>query len=159
LLLLAALYPFFLRRRVLEWGATRAKKCPTPFRWRTRDQVTAALDANLSMVSVRQNEITAHQNAVVKQLTLVATVFLPLTFVTGFFGQNFGWMVRHINSDTAFFVLGIGGLIVSCAALCVVQTRRLYDRSPVARTVANAQVPAAVTPAGSRAPGRGTLAR
>jgi magnesium transporter len=82
-----------------------------------RDQLAAALDANLSMVSVRQNEITAQQNAVVKQLTLVATVFLPLTFVTGFFGQNFGWMVRHINSDTAFFVLGVGGLVVSCIAL------------------------------------------
>ena len=82
-----------------------------------RDQLAAALDANLSMVSVRQNEITAQQNAVVKQLTLVATVFLPLTFLTGFFGQNFGWMVRHIGSDTAFFALGVGGLVVACIAL------------------------------------------
>ena len=79
--------------------------------------LAAALDANLSMVSVRQNEITAQQNAVVKQLTLVATVFLPLTFLTGFFGQNFGWMVRHIGSDTAFFALGVGGLVVACIAL------------------------------------------
>ena len=64
-----------------------------------RDQLAAALEANLSLISVRQNEISAQQNQVVKQLTLVATVFLPLTFVTGFFGQNFGWMVRHIDSS------------------------------------------------------------
>ena len=43
-------------------------------------------DAYLSVTSNRLNEIT-------KQLTVVATIFLPLSFVVGFFGQNFGWMV------------------------------------------------------------------
>ena len=48
-----------------------------------------------------------------KQLTLVATIFLPLTFITGFFGQNFGWLVRHIDSFGAFVVFGVGGLLVA----------------------------------------------
>jgi magnesium transporter len=47
-----------------------------------------------------------------KQLTVIATIFLPLTFVTGFFGQNFAWLVRHIDSWEAFLILGIGGVIV-----------------------------------------------
>jgi magnesium transporter len=82
-----------------------------------RDQLAAALEANLSQISVRQNEISAQQNQVVKQLTLVATVFLPLTFVTGFFGRNFGWMVRNIDSLAVFLILGVGSLAVAAAAL------------------------------------------
>ena len=71
------------------------------------------------MIGVRQSEITAQQNQVVKQSTLVATVFLPLTFVTGFFGQNFGWMVRHIDSPMAFVLGGLGGLVVPSLVLFV----------------------------------------
>ena len=82
-----------------------------------RDQLAAVLEANLSLISLRQNEISAQQNQVVKQLTLVATVFLPLAFITAFFGQNFGWMTRHINSFATFLAIGIGALVFSCIAL------------------------------------------
>ena len=39
---------------------------------------------------------------------MIATIFLPLTFLTGFFGMNFGWLVDHIDSATAFWLLGVG---------------------------------------------------
>jgi magnesium transporter len=75
-----------------------------------RDLLSGALDLYLSTVSNRLNAIS-------KQLTVVATIFLPLTFVTGFFGQNFGALVRHINSAWAFWGYGVGGMLASAAIL------------------------------------------
>jgi magnesium transporter len=77
-----------------------------------RDLLTGAMDVYLSTVSNRLN-------VVMKQLTVIATIFLPLTFVTGFFGQNFGWLVGHINSLWVFLVYGIGGLLLPCIALFI----------------------------------------
>jgi magnesium transporter len=82
-----------------------------------RDQLTSALDANVALVSVRQNEIAARQNESTRQLTMVATVFLPLSFVTGFFGQNFGWLVSHIDSLGEFLAFGVGAMALSCVLL------------------------------------------
>jgi magnesium transporter len=75
-----------------------------------RDLLSGALDLYLSTVSNRLNSIS-------KQLTVVATIFLPLTFVTGFFGQNFGTLVRHINTAAAFWGYGVGSMLLSAAAL------------------------------------------
>ena len=48
-----------------------------------RDLMSGLLDVYLTTVSNRVNEI-------VRQLTIISTIFLPITFIAGVFGQNFG---------------------------------------------------------------------
>jgi magnesium transporter len=75
-----------------------------------RDLLNSTLDIQLSSQAHRQGEVA-------KQLTLIATIFLPLTYVTGFFGQNFGWMVNRIDGPRPFWLLGIGTQVVALALL------------------------------------------
>jgi magnesium transporter len=83
-----------------------------------RDLLSGATDLYLSTVSNRQNDV-------MKQLAIVGTVFLPLSFITGFFGQNFSWLVsKGISSTWSFFVFGLGSMIFTCVALIVFFRRK-----------------------------------
>jgi magnesium transporter len=82
-----------------------------------RDLMSGVLDTHLSTVSNRLN-------VVMKQLTIIATIFLPLSVLTGFFGQNFAWMVTRITGLPVFLAAGIGLPAAVVIALVVVFRRR-----------------------------------
>jgi magnesium transporter len=73
-----------------------------------RDLLGNSLDAYLSAVGQRTNEI-------VKYLTVMSAVFLPLSFVVGFFGQNFDdlpFFTNWVHSDALMW-----SMIVICVVL------------------------------------------
>jgi magnesium transporter len=84
------------------------------------DAIDAAGDAVATVISLRLNETSYW-------LTVVATIFLPLTFITGFFGMNFGWMVDEVDTALAFWLLGIGSLVVGVLLI----SRLVVRGSPV----------------------------
>ena len=73
-----------------------------------RDLVGGVMDTYLSVINNRMNEI-------MKTLAVITTLFMPITFVTGFFGMNFfepvaqlfGWTSRQVFGVTLVILLGL----------------------------------------------------
>lgn len=61
-----------------------------------RDLLTSALDTYLSVVSNRMNDV-------MKRLTIVTTVFMPISFLASFGGMNFTHMPFH--SEAVYFIV------------------------------------------------------
>jgi magnesium transporter len=90
-----------------------------------RDLLSGVMDSHLSTVSNRLN-------VVMKQLTIIATVFLPLSFLTGFFGQNFSFLVGHITGQWPFWVFGIGLEVIAALGLLYLFRKRGWLGGPTA---------------------------
>ncbi len=85
--------------------------------------VAGCTDLYLSTVANRQGETS-------KQLTIIASIFLPLSFLTGFFGMDFSWEVGHILvGPWAFFVLGLGTMAASAVLMWFWFRRKGWTRS------------------------------
>lgn len=84
-----------------------------------RDLLTGAMDVYLSTVSNRLNEV-------MKRLTIVATIFMPLTWITGFFGMNFAWLVRNVTGWPAFLAYGLATQAIAIGIMLVVFRRRRW---------------------------------
>ena len=82
-----------------------------------RDLVSSSMDSYVAQMASRQNDV-------MKQLTIMATIFLPLTFLTGFFGQNFGWLVRSMGGWEEFFGIGVGTEAIAVILLILMFKRR-----------------------------------
>ncbi len=59
-----------------------------------RDLVSGAMDTYLSVVNNRMNDV-------MKTLAVITTLFMPITFITGFFGMNFFEPVAHLVGWTS----------------------------------------------------------
>jgi magnesium transporter len=80
----------------------------------TRDVNSGLYDMYLSSISNRMNEV-------MKVLTIIATIFIPLTFIAGIYGMNFEYMPELKWRSAYFFVWGV---MIVVAALMIIFFRR-----------------------------------
>lgn len=102
------------------------------------------LTSSLEQMAANANDLTslifnmmgAYQNESMKQLTLVTIFFLPLTFLTGYFGMNFAtmWSVQQ-NSDVFFWYIAIPVQLVVSAYLLRNVVMRAFQRGRIRRWV------------------------
>jgi len=59
-----------------------------------------------SAIQDYQGQVSAAQGNRINQLTLVSIIFLPITFITGYFGMNFQWLVNSTETFTTWLILG-----------------------------------------------------
>ncbi len=84
-----------------------------------RDLLTGVIEVYLLTVANRRDHI-------VKQLSVVAAILLPITFITGFFGQNFAFMTDHLIASPAAFVAGTILQIATVVAILAFFKRRKF---------------------------------
>lgn len=79
---------------------------------RVSEKVETYRDTTSSMVDLYMSSVSIRMNEVMKVLTVISTIFIPLTFITGLYGMNLDFM-PEIHSPWSYpIVLGIMALMV-----------------------------------------------
>ncbi len=73
---------------------------------RYRDLLNGAMECYLSAISQRTNEI-------MKTLSIVATILLPLSFIAGLYGMNFAWMPGLHHPQGFWFVVAVMAMLAA----------------------------------------------
>jgi magnesium transporter len=81
-----------------------------------RDILSGMFDIYLSSVSNRLNEV-------MKVLTIIATIFMPLTFIAGIYGMNFEFM-PGLKSEYGFWFMCLFMLLVFCGMFLYFRKRK-----------------------------------
>lgn len=95
----------------------------------TEQMIANLVDAIKAAVQDLQGQAVNWQGVRINQLTIVSIIFLPITFLTGYFGMNFQWVENLIESYSAFLLLGVGLPILLLAMSVLWLARRGYRLS------------------------------
>ena len=86
-----------------------------------------------------QAQVSAWQGSRINVLTIVTMIFLPISFLTGYFGMNFTWLENQLDSFWMWMLLGValpillvvaGVLLLASGGYTVPKLLKRKDRAP-----------------------------
>ncbi|MFD5537826.1 CorA family divalent cation transporter [Streptomyces sp. NPDC127079] len=73
--------------------------------------------------------VAGEQNGVINRLAIVSVIFLPLSFLTGFFGMNFAFLTNRLETKDEFWLLAVGlQLLAVVGSLFLLHRSRIWRR-------------------------------
>jgi len=69
--------------------------------------ISYTTDSLRNAVQDLQGQVSGWQGNRINQLTIVTIIFLPITFMTGYFGMNFTWLDNQLNSMGSYIFWGV----------------------------------------------------
>lgn len=87
------------------------------------DTVESLRDLMSGMVEIYLSSLSNRMNAVIKVLTVITTIFMPLTLIVGIFGMNFKYLPWLDSPIAPWIVFGSMGVIV-CSMIVVFKHKR-----------------------------------
>jgi magnesium transporter len=88
------------------------------------DMIETYRDLTASMMDVYLSSISNRMNEIMKVLTIIATIFIPLTFIVGVYGMNFNpesgpWNMPELNWYWGYPVVWLVMLVIALGLLYI----------------------------------------
>ena len=82
----------------------------------------------IALLALHASLASKHVATVSRRLAAVATIFLPISFLAGFWGQNFDVLTGSIEKGwPAFLVLGVGLSVACVVVIVIILSRRSWN--------------------------------
>lgn len=91
-----------------------------------QDEAKIIREYTIQLRSVYQSQLDMRQNKIMKVLTIVTTIFSPLTIIVGWYGMNFVNM-PELNWEYGYAYVTILGLIVTLVCLWILKKKKLLQ--------------------------------
>ncbi|MEU6666050.1 CorA family divalent cation transporter [Streptomyces sp. NPDC046727] len=86
-------------------------------------------DASRRAFASYSSLVAGEQNTVINRLAIVSVIFLPLSFLTGFFGMNFTFLTDKLETRDEFWLIAVGlQVAVLCSSLYALHRTRIWRR-------------------------------
>ncbi|TCS77035.1 CorA family divalent cation transporter [Muricomes intestini] len=81
---------------------------------------------SMQLREMHQTQVDMHQNQIMKFLTIVTTIFMPLTLITGWYGMNFTHM-PELESSYGYIIICVLSLLIVLVEIWLFKIKDWFD--------------------------------